>query len=55
MDLVTIALLIAAVWLLGAMAVMAMCRSAAQGDRVLTAQLHATRWTSGTHEHSLAA
>ena len=55
MDLVTIALLIAAVWLLGAMAVMAMCRSAAQGDRALAAQVRAARWTSGTHEHSLVA
>jgi hypothetical protein len=48
----TLALLITAAWLLGAVTVVAVCRAAARGDRALTAQW---RRFSGSHEFPLAA
>jgi hypothetical protein len=49
---VTIALLIAAMWVVGLLVVVAMCRSAARGDRGLAARFG--DW-SDSHEHPLAA
>jgi multisubunit Na+/H+ antiporter MnhG subunit len=49
-NLVTVALLIAAAWLLGAVALVAVCRAAARGDRAL----RSSRWYD-THEYRLSA
>jgi hypothetical protein len=54
MDAMTIALLIAATWALGLTAVLAMCRSAARGDRAMTAHRDESRWRD-SHERPLAA
>ena len=52
MALVTIILIIAAVWILGLTVVVGLCRIAARGDRVMSAQ---RRWAFDSHEHPLAA
>ena len=54
MDLVTIVLILSAVWAIGALAIVAVCRAAAKGDRVLRTQLSARRWYD-SHERPLAA
>jgi hypothetical protein len=53
MSLLTTGIVIAAVWLLGVAAVVALCRAAARGDRVLEARLRVRRRTHGSHEHPL--
>lgn len=52
MAAMTIALLIGAVWFLGLLAVVGMCRSAARGDRALGTSFK--RWAD-THERPLVA
>jgi hypothetical protein len=52
MAAMTITLLIGAVWLVGLLAVVAICRSAARGDRALGARFD--RWAD-THERPLVA
>lgn len=49
----TIALLIAAMWMVGLVAVVGMCRSAARGDHALRTRF-SDRWTE-THELPLGA
>lgn len=51
MDAMAIATLIAAIWIVGLFAVVAMCRSAARGDHALRLR---ERWAD-SHERPLAA
>lgn len=52
MDAMTIALLAVAAWLVGLLVLVAICRSAARGDRAMGA--HFERWAD-THERPLVA
>jgi hypothetical protein len=54
MAAMTITLLIAAVWLIGLMAVLAVCRAAARGDQALRTRFSQSRWPDA-HERPLAA
>jgi putative copper export protein len=54
MDVMTIAMLIAATWMVGLLAVVAVCRSAARGDRVLRTQMR-RRFSADSHEFHLTA
>ena len=55
MDPMTIALLIAAMWMVGLLAVVAVCRSAARGDQALLSSTRRRRFAADSHEFRLSA
>jgi hypothetical protein len=54
MAAMTITLLIGAIWAVGLLGVVAVCRCAARGDQALRARVYDSRWRD-SHERPLAA